>query len=65
MHMHVQVEKDMEGKEHPKPNRKTIISHRVSQSSMKHQKLGFSTGGRKATQNNHIAAPAKKETQKQ
>jgi hypothetical protein len=32
---------------------------------MKHQKLGFSSGGRKATQNNHIAALAKKETEKQ
>jgi hypothetical protein len=30
MHMHVQVEKDMEGKEHPKPNRKMTISHRVA-----------------------------------
>jgi hypothetical protein len=30
MHMHVQVEKDMEGKEHPKLNRKTIISHQLT-----------------------------------
>jgi hypothetical protein len=31
---------------------------------MKHQKLGFSTGGRKATQNNH-SRTGKKKTQKQ